>query len=76
MIEATFAQAKAGGVSVLEIGEDVWAFGEYFENDIDRLIRAFIDAKNKIAPKIDLRLQIGLSRHCSIDYLLQCLEPF
>ena len=30
LIEAAFAQAKADGVTVLEIGEDVWGLGEFF----------------------------------------------
>lgn len=76
LIKATFAQARADGVKVLEIGEDVWGLGEFFNNNIEELIHAFQDANKEIAPEIELRLQIGLSRHCSIDYLLRCLEPF
>lgn len=76
LIEATFMQAKKDGISVLEIGEDVWALGNYFNHDIDELIAAFENAHSSIAPDIELRLQIGLSRHCGIDYLLSCLEPF
>ena len=32
--------------------------------------------KKEIAPDIELRLQIGLSRHCSISYLEDCLSYF
>ena len=76
LIEATFAQAKKDGVTVLEIGEDVWGLGEFFNNDIGELIDAFQEAKDRIAPEIELRLQIGLSRHCPIDYLENCLQQF
>lgn len=76
LIEATFVQAKKDGVTILEIGEDVWGLGEYFHNDIDELIAAFQEANERIAPEIKLRLQIGLSRHCSIDYLEECLKHF
>jgi len=76
LIEATFVQAKNDGIKVLEIGEDVWGLGEYFNNNINDLIDAFTAANKKIAPETELRLQIGLSRHCSIDYLMKCLEPF
>ena len=76
LIEATFAQAKNDGVTVLEIGEDVWGLGEFFHNDIDELIYSFQKANDKIAPEIELRLQIGLSRHCPIDYLEDCLKYF
>lgn len=76
LIEATFYQAKVDGVTTLEIGEDVWGLGEYFDNDIDSLIDIFYRAHEKIAPDIELRLQIGLSRHCPISYLEECLEHF
>jgi adenosine deaminase len=76
LIDAAFVQAKADGIKILEIGEDVWGLGEYFNNDIDELIHAFRDANQRIAPEIELRLQIGLSRHCSIDYLMDCLKHF
>ncbi|MDF2503037.1 adenosine deaminase [Clostridium sp.] len=76
LIESTFIQAKQDGVSILEIGEDVWGLGAYFNNDIDELITTFQKANASIAPDIELRLQIGLSRHCCIDYLLACLKPF
>ena len=76
LIEATFEQAKKDGVSILEVGEDVWGLGEFFHNDIEELIDSFQTAKEKIAPEIELRLQIGLSRHCPIDYLLDCLSHF
>lgn len=76
LIEATFAQAKADGVTVLEIGEDVWGLSEFFHNDIGELISAFREANEKIAPDIELRLQIGLSRHCHVDYLEDCLKHF
>lgn len=76
MIEATFHQAKKDGVTILEIGEDVWGLGEFFHNDIDELIAAFYEAREKIAPNMELRLQIGLSRHCHTDYLMGCLEHF
>lgn len=76
LIEASFAQAKKDGVTVLEIGEDVWGLGEFFHNDIEELIAAFQEANAKIAPEVKLRLQIGLSRHCPIDYLEECLKHF
>ena len=76
LIEATFEQAKNDGVTILEIGEDVWGLGEFFHNNIGELIAAFQEANEKVAPKIELRLQIGLSRHCPVDYLMDCLTHF
>ena len=76
LIRATFQQAREDGVTVLEIGEDVWGLNEFFNNDIDELVNAFTSAQKEIAPDIELRLQIGLSRHCSISYLEDCLSYF
>ncbi len=76
LIRAAFHQAQKDGITVLEIGEDVWGLSEYFHNDIDELIEAFTAAQREIAPDIELRLQIGLSRHCSIEYLEDCLSHF
>ncbi len=76
LIRATFQQAKEDGVTVLEIGEDVWGLKEFFNNDIDELVDAFTSAQKEIAPNIELRLQIGLSRHCPISYLDECLSYF
>ena len=76
LIQATFEQAKSDGVTVLEIGEDVWGLGEFFDNDIEKLIFSFQEANAMIAPEIELRLQIGLSRHCPVDYLMNCLSHF
>jgi len=76
LIEATFVQAKEDGIKILEIGEDVWGLGEFFDNDIEALIHTFEDANQRIAPEVELRLQIGLSRHCSVNFLSKCLESF
>ena len=76
LINATFAQAKEDGVAILEIGEDVWGLNEFFHGDIDELVAAFETANQEIAPEIELRLQIGLSRHCDIGYLEECLSHF
>lgn len=76
LIRATFAQAKEDGVSVIEIGEDVWGLGAFFNNDIDELVDAFESAHQEIAPEMELRLQIGMSRHCDIAYLEDCLSHF
>lgn len=48
----------------------------FFHNDIEELIEAFTTAQRELAPNTELRLQIGLSRHCPIDYLENCLSYF
>ena len=76
LIKAAFTQAKEDGVTILEIGEDVWGLGAFFNEHIDELVDAFEMAHKEIAPEIELRLQIGMSRHCKIDYLEDCLSHF
>lgn len=76
LIEAAFVKAKEDGITILEIGEDVWGLNHYFNGDLHALVQAFEDARSKHAKDIELRLQIGMSRHCSIAYLEACLEPF
>ena len=76
LIRAAFHQAREDGVTVLEIGEDVWGLSEYFHNDIDELIETFTTAQREIASDMELRLQIGLSRHCPVGYLEDCLSHF
>lgn len=76
LIRAAFSQAKEDGITVLEIGEDVWGLGEFFHGNIDELVAAFETAHQEIAPEIELRLQIGLSRHCDTAYLEDCLSHF
>ena len=76
LIRAAFAQAEEDGVTILEIGEDVWGLEEFFHGNIEELVDAFEAAHREIAPEIELRLQIGLSRHCDIAYLEDCLSHF
>ena len=76
LIQAAFSQAKEDGVTILEIGEDVWGLGAFFHWDIEELVTAFEAAHKQIAPESELRLQIGLSRHCDIAYLEDCLSLF
>lgn len=76
LIRAAFAQAKEDGVAVLEIGEDVWGLDAFFHGDVEELVTAFETAHREIAPETELRLQIGLSRHCEISYLEDWLSHF
>ena len=76
LIRAAFFQAEEDGVTILEIGEDVWGLGKFFHGNIEELAAAFETAHREIAPEIELRLQIGLSRHCDIAYLEECLSHF
>ncbi|WP_309245157.1 hypothetical protein [Clostridium sp. CF012] len=54
LIDATFVQAKEDGIKILEIGEDVWGLGEFFDNSIEELIRVFQEANQRIAPEVEI----------------------
>lgn len=75
-LEACFQQAKEDGVTILEVGEDVWANGHYYKYNIDDLVKAYLDVHSRIAPEIDFRFQVGLSRHCPINLLEKWMAPF
>ncbi|HHY12952.1 MAG TPA: adenosine deaminase [Firmicutes bacterium] len=76
LLEAAFYQAKEDGVKILEIGEDAWANAKYYGGDVSLLVDTFFEARKRIAPCTELRLQIGLSRHCPVSLLEKWLEPF
>lgn len=76
LIRAAFAQAKEDGVTILEIGEDVWGLEAFYNGRIEELVDAFAAAHKEIAPEMELRLQIGMSRHCKTEYLEDCLSHF
>lgn len=75
-IEACFQQAKEDGITILEIGDDVWANGHFYHGDLDALIDTFQGVHSHIAPQIEFKFQIGLSRHCPIKLLEQWTAPF
>lgn len=75
-LEASFIQAKRDGVKVLEFGEDIWGNSKYYNSDVSNIIKLFYETRDRIAPDIELKLQIGISRHCNIDDISRWIEPF
>lgn len=76
LIESTFHRASQDGVVLLQVGEDVWANEALYRGDVSAIVSAFAQARQEIAPSVELHLQIGLSRHCSVDDILRWAEPF
>jgi hypothetical protein len=74
-IEATFVQAKNDGITRLEVGEDVWAV-TLWNGDALSLTRAMQAVHARIAPEIEWIAQLGLSRHCPTDALIDWISPF
>ncbi len=75
-VEACFQQAKEDGITILETGDDVWANGHFYQGNLNALIDTFHEVHRRIAPGIDFRFQIELSRHCPINLLEQWTAPF
>jgi len=76
LLEGCFQVAKDDGVVVLEVGEDVWGNGNYYNGEISKLIAHYKGVQRKICPQMDFRFQVGLSRHCPINLLEEWMEPF
>jgi adenosine deaminase len=74
--EATFQQAREDGVTILDVGEDVWARDALFGGSAVRMIEILTQLHMSIAPDVTFRPQIGLSRHCSIAKLTEWSTPF
>ncbi len=75
-IEATFVQAKLDGVTRLDGGEDVWAMTLWENRDVARLTQTMREIHARVAPEIEWTPQMGLSRHCPIQYLMEWSAPF
>ena len=74
-IEATFVQARLDGVTRLDGGEDVWAM-TLWDRDVPRLTQALRDIHARVAPEIEWTPQMGVSRHCPIQYVMEWSAPF
>lgn len=72
--EATFVQAKGDGVTRLEAGEDVWALTLWDGNAL-ALTQAMQEIHQRVAPEIEWIAQLGLSRHCPVDALINWTKP-
>lgn len=75
-IEATFVQASLDGVTRLDVGEDVWAMTLWENRDVARLTQTIRNIHARVAPEIEWIAQMGLSRHCPIQYLMEWSAPF
>lgn len=75
-VRGAFTQALEDGVTVLSIGEDVWAKDALFDGSVANIVEMLRREHSDVAPEIEFQPVIGLSRHCSIDNLTRWIEPF
>lgn len=76
LLESTIYQANQDGVAILEIGEDVWGLNQYYNGEVEQLCNVFENAMKEYGKGIELRFQIGISRHCRVKDIEKWLEPF
>ena len=74
-LEAAFVQAKADGITRIELGDDCWVITQGFASAED-VARRQSEVHRTTAPGIDWVRQISMSRHCSIRALDLWLFPF
>jgi adenosine deaminase len=74
-LEASFAQAKADGVTRIELGYDCWIITQGFASadDVAQRQKAVHEAT---APDVAWVRQVSMSRHCSFRALDLWLSPF
>jgi adenosine deaminase len=74
-LEASFAQAKADGVTRIELGYDCWIVTQGFKSAA-AVAEQQMAVHQATAPGIEWVRQVSLSRHCSIRALDLWLSPF
>jgi adenosine deaminase len=74
-IEAAFQQAKSDGVTVLEMSIDLH-LGRLFNFSPEEIISFLKTAHKEIAPGIDYRPEIGISRGMSVRSVLSLIGPY
>jgi adenosine deaminase len=72
--EATFAQARLDGVTLVEFGEDAWAITLH-DGDAEALWSGLQDAHRRGGPDVKWTPQLEISRHCPITAIERWAAP-
>jgi adenosine deaminase len=72
--EATFAQARLDGVTLLEVGEDAWGVTLH-GGSASGVWEMLTAAHERGGPEVEWRPQIGVSRHCRVGDIEAWLAP-
>jgi adenosine deaminase len=73
--EAAFAQAKADGVTRIELGADCWVITQGYASARD-VVERHAAVHRAMAPQVEWVRQVSMSRHCSARALDLWLSPF
>jgi len=74
-IEGAFLEAKSDGVTVLEMSLDCLV-PRMFNFPVEKIVQTLRYYHQTIAPEIDFRPEIGISRVLPVRTVLSCLEPY
>ncbi len=74
-VEAAFFQARSDGIRVLEMSIDV-TLGRLLNMHPENVVSILKDAHQSIAPEIDFRPEIGISKCLFVRTVLACIEPY
>jgi adenosine deaminase len=74
-VEAAFLQARTDGITVLEMSMDV-LFGRLFKAEPEKIISTLRICHNRIAPEIEFRPELGMSRSLPVRTIFSCIDPY
>lgn len=73
-VEATFAQARLDGVTLIEVGEDAWGVTLHAGGAV-AVWAMLTAARARGGPEVGWRPQLGISRHCPIPAIEHWIAP-
>lgn len=74
-IEATFTRALRDGLSRIEFGDDVWMVTQRLGSPAE-LVDTIAQLHARMAPRVEWIPQLGLSRHCKVQWLQEWMAPW
>lgn len=74
-LEASFVRARLDGLCRIEFGDDVWTVTQGLGAPQD-LVDSITRVHARMAPEVEWIPQLGLSRHCRLEWLQEWMAPW
>jgi len=74
-VEASFVRALKDGLTRIEFGDDVWMVTQGLGTPSD-LVESITSIRAQVAPQVEWIPQLGLSRHCKLEWLQDWMAPW
>lgn len=74
-IEANFVGTLKDGVTRIEFGDDVWMVTQGVGSP-QELVESIVQIHARMAPQVEWIPQLGLSRHCKVQWLQEWMAPW